>query len=762
MPRRGSAAHIATRAGRAAAPVLDHRVAGPAVKLVAVTAAFYLAVASSATFNANVATLFNGLANGTLTGLLAVGIVLIYRTNRIINFAAAGMGAIPGVLAALLLVGRGWSWWICFPIAIVGGALLGAALDVVVIRRFASAPRLILTVATIGISQLLAYIALLLPGWITDTERSQLSFVPTPWKDIRTTFRWLPGDWEGSIPVEMGVGSGNFAWDYPFTLILITLVVGGLAAFFRYSRVGIALRASAENADRASLLGIPVRRVGTVAWTIAGGLAGLVIFQRAALVGVPTDGTLGPKVLLFALTAAVIARMENLPVALVAGMFVGMLAEAAVAKTGADSLASAIMLGVILAAMLSQRGRFSRALDTGVSSFRTVKEFRPIPLELRNVPEVKWGRIGLGVAVVGFFLAFPHILGAGDIFKLQLVIIYAIVAVSLVILTGWAGQISLGQFGIVGVGALTTAYLVTHHNQDFFVVLAASALAGAVISILVGLPALRIPGLYLAVTTLAFAASVEFYFLDPRYPVGKRFLPQDFSSINPPHLWQRISLSDQNGSPTEGFYYLCLVILALALLAAHRYRYHRAGRVVLAVRDNARGAASYSVNAARTKLAAFAISGAIAAVAGSLLAYQTRSINGSIYGIEPSLEVFVMTVIGGLTSLPGAVLGVTLIKSIELFGNQYVNNLGLLVTGPGLLLVLLALPGGFAEGLYRSRDALLRWVADRRGIHVPSLVADRRVEKEEDEALVHDATEAVQHQEEERVAATTSSGGPYS
>jgi branched-chain amino acid transport system permease protein len=752
----------ATRARQAAAPVLDHPVAGPAVKLVALAAAFYLAVSSSATFDANVNTLFNGLANGTLYGLLAVGIVLIYRTNRIINFAAAGMGAIPGVLAALLLVGRGWSWWLCFPIAIVGGALLGAALDVVVIRRFATAPRLILTVATIGISQLLAYIALLLPGWITDTERSELSYVPTPWKDIRTTFRWLPGDLETRIPTKLTVGSGDFFWDYPFTLILVTLVVGGLAAFFRFSRVGIALRASAENADRASLLGIPVRRVGTVAWTIAGGLAGLVIFQRASLVGVPTDGTLGPQVLLFALTAAVLSRMENLPVALVGGMFVGMLAEAAVAKTGADSLARAIMLGVILVAMLAQRGRFSRALDTGVSSFRSVKEYRPIPQELRHVPEVRWGRIILGLAVVAFFIGYPHMLGSGDIFKLQLVIIYAMVAVSLVILTGWAGQISLGQFGIVGAGALTTGYLVTHHNQDIFVVLVASALVGAGVAVLIGLPALRIPGLYLAVTTLAFAAAVEYYFLDPRYPVGRRFLPDDFSSITPPHLWERISLVNGGGSPTEGFYYLCLVLLALSLLAAHRYRYNRAGRVVIAVRDNVRGAASYSVNAARTKLAAFAISGAIAAAAGSLLAYQTGSINGSIYGIEPSLEVFVMTVIGGLTSLPGAVLGVTLIKSIELFGNQYVNNLGLLVTGPGLLLVLLVLPGGFAEAMYRTRDAALRWVADRRGIHVPSLVADRRVEKEEDDALVHDATEAVQDMEEERVAMTATSGGSSS
>lgn len=732
---------------------LDHPIGGPLLKVAAATVAFYVAV--SASLHANGATLFNGLANGALYGLIGVGIVLIYRTNRIINFAAAGLGAVPGVTAALLLViykpDSGFLsvvWYpMCFLIAVVGGALLGAVIDVTIIRRFATAPRLILTVATIGVTQVLAFLSLKIPIWM-GSDGDLISYVPTWWKELKIFGR-----------SNFSIGSTPFTWDYPFTLLIVAAVVGGLAAFLRFTPMGIALRASAENADRASLLGIPVRRVGTVSWILAGSLAGLVIFLRAAIVGVPTDGSLGPKVLLFALTAAVIGRMDSIPVTLIAGMFVGMVAEAAVANTGADSLATAIMLPVILAAMLLQRGRFSRAMDTGVSTWQTVQEYRPIPQELAKVREVVLAKRAFGLLVAGLFLFLPKIVGESQIGYAQIVVIWGLVAVSLVILTGWAGQISLGQFGIVGGGALMAGWLVTHENQDFFVVLVVAALVGAALAALVGLPALRIPGLYLAVTTLAFAATMENYVLRKDYPIGSRFLPQNYANVDLPVLWGRLALTNTDGGPTTGFYYVSLAILGLSVLAAKAYRRNRAGRVVIAVRDNVRGASSYSVNAARTKLAAFAISGAIASVAGALMAFQTRAVDDGIYGIGNSLEVFILAAIGGLTSLPGAVLGVTFLKSVELFGGDLVDNLNLLVTGPGLLLVLLFLPGGFAEGAYRLRDSGLRWVAEKRGIHVPSLVADRRIEAEQSRDVITAASQSAEGHAGELVGAAAGGEG---
>jgi branched-chain amino acid transport system permease protein len=686
-----------------------------------------------AAFDPPLGTVVNGLCTGALYGLIGVGLILIYRTNRIINFAVAALGAVPGLLGVLLMVVRDWSWWICFPIAVVGGALVGGLVDVFIIRRFSQAPRLILTVATIGVSQILAYFGFLI-GLGLGTEGDPQPAPITPFTKLASVF----------------ISGQRFSMDYAFGVFMVLVCVVALTLFLRLTRIGIALRASAENADRAALLGIPVGRVQTVAWVMAGTLAGLVIFIRSTIVGVPSNGALGYEVLLFALAAAVIARMDSIPVCLAAGMAIGALAESSLVSTGSSSLATGIMLGVILLALFMQRSRMSRALDTGVSTWQAVREFRPIPLELRGTREVTILRVVLAVLVGGFFLAFPFLVGESRQGYAQIVVIACIVAVSLVILSGWAGQISLGHFGLVGVGAAVAGRMAVSWNADFFLILIAAALAGAVASVLIGLPALRLPGLYLAVTTLAFGAAMQNFFLNRSYAVGRELLPPQGDRIVSPCLWDnRICLGD-GVIPTRGFYYFCLGILAGALLMARAYRRNRAGRAVIAVRENIRAASSYSVHPARTRLGAFAVSGALAALAGALAAFQSGSIDSSTYGIEPSVRIFVTVVIGGLTSLTGAVFGTVLLESIRLFGEDVIDNLSLIVTGPGLLLVLMLLPGGFAEGLYRMRDSVLRWIAKRNGIEVPSLVADRRIETGEDQA---DIIEGAEHHVEELVAA---------
>ncbi len=667
-------------------------------------------------FDAPYSIILDGLALGSLYGLIGAGVILIYRTNRIINFAAAGLGAIPAVAGVLLIVNKGVSWYIAFPLSIVAGAVLGALVDVIVIRRFAKAPRLILVVVTIGISQLLAFVALFLPRWIAPPGGNKggfISKVDTPFNDIQF----------------VRLGARSFSGDYPFAVVVVGLLVVGLAAFFKYTRIGIALRASAENADRAALLGIPVRRVGTVAWILAGAFAAVTIFLRSTLVGVPVDGTLGPVVLLYALAAAVIAKMDSVPICLGAGIAIGMIDQASVFKTARNSLAGAIMLVLILGALLLQRGSLSRAQDSGVSSFSAVKEFRPIPNELRNVKEVAVVR-GLLLTLLAAFLLFaPFVLGAGRLSRATPIIIYGIIAVSVVILTGWAGQISLGQFGLVGVGALVGGGLAASHNVDFFVALFAGTIAGAVAAVLIGLPALRIQGLYLAVTTLAFAGAVSGFLLDPRYPVQQFFFTDEGATrVERPMLFQRIDMNQD-----RNYYYLCLFFLVLVLLSARAYRRNRAGRILIAIRDNSRAAPSYSINLARNRLAAFAISGAYASLGGVLLAYEQGAVDQSSYGIGPSILIFTAVVIGGVTSLPGAVFGAILIQSVRIYGESYVTGLSLLVTGPGLVFVLLSLPGGIAEGAYKIRDGFLRWVANRNGILVPSLVADKRVETGEDQ-----------------------------
>jgi branched-chain amino acid transport system permease protein len=277
-----------------------------------------------------------------------------------------------------------------------------------------------------------------------------------------------------------------------------------------------------------------------------------------------------------------------------------------------------------------------------------------------------------------------------------------------------------------------------------------------VVSVLVGLPALRVQGLYLAVTTLAFAGTVAGFVLNPSYFLGNALLPKSGNRIERFSLWQRIDMSTATDVSWFGpdfvleadakYYYLCLVFLGLALAAAKAYRRNRAGRILIAIRDNQRAAPAYAINLARNRLAAFAMSGAFASGAGVLLSYHLGAIDASTYGIGNSIFIFTATVIGGLTSLPGAVLGTLLIGGVQTYGETYLEGVSLLVTGPGLVLVLLFLPGGLAEGLYQLRDTFLRWVAKRHDLLVPSLVADRRIETGEDQQDV--ITEAEHHVEE--------------
>jgi branched-chain amino acid transport system permease protein len=641
---------------------------------------------------------------------------------------------VPAITALMMVTNKGVSYLAALPVAALGGLLIGGLTDIVVMRKFARSPRLIVTVVTIGVAQSYAAFGFFIPVWF-GAKATQIPKVPTPWGDLQ--FRNSRGQ-----PVLTG--------DQVFAFAVVILLTVGLALFLKRSRLGIALRASAENADRAALLGIPVRRVSTIAWALAGLLSGLAIFAQAPLIGVPSDATLGFDTLLYGLAAAVVARMDRIGLSLGAGMAIGLLIFASVASTGSNNVASALMLVVILAALLIQRGSLSRAMDTGVSTWQSVKAFRPIPTELRAVPEVVRARVILYTAAIGLAVAAPFIAGAANQQTLTVLPLWGIIAVSLVVLTGWAGQISLGQFGLVGIGAAAAGGLVANHNIDFFVALAIGIAAGAVSAVLIGLPAIRIQGLYLAVTTLAFGYAMQNYVLNKNYWIGRHLLPTGLAPhLSRPVLYGRIDLEND-----RNFYYVCLVFLALSMAMALSLRRHHSGRVLIAMRDNQRAASSYAVSPVRTRLSAFAVSGAFAGLAGVLFAYSQHNVYPASYDVLRSIAIFLAACIGGLTSVWACVIGVIAFEGFILFlpnlwhalleHHQTINSvIPLLITGPLLILNLYFNPGGLAEGAFGMRDKYLRKVAARRRIHVPSLVADRRLEEHEAMALV-DAEEAAE------------------
>ncbi|GAC1320033.1 MAG: hypothetical protein NVSMB12_19550 [Acidimicrobiales bacterium] len=662
-----------------------------------------------------------GAIIGLLYALVAFGLILIYRANRVINFAQAEIGAVPALFAVLLIKLHHVPYLVALPIAVVTALVLGFIIEVVVIRRFAHAPRLVLSVATIGVALILAVIQFFLPKWLGG------SVIVDP-KPPRTPFSHF------SFTIKPVI----FRGDAIVILVAALAVVVGLTLFFRLTDVGIAVRASAENADRATLLGISVQRLSTIVWMIAAVLSALGVFLRVPVIGIPVGADIGPSVLLYALAAAVIARMESFGVALAAGIAIGITEQSLYFFSRDPAIAQAVMLPLLLVVMLTQRNKLSRGQDTGLSSFRQSAEFRPIPPELRRLPEIQWARFVLGAATLGLLLGLPYMVGLKQQILSSVILIYAVVAVSLVILTGWAGQISLGQWGFSGIGAMVAGGLASHMHTDFFVTLIAAGLAGAVVSLLIGLPALRIQGLYLAVTTLAFALTVQVYFLSPTY--FRHFLPNNAQTIERPLLYGQYSLTGP-----RAYYYMCLLFLGLALGSARALRRSRAGRVMIAARDNERGAQSYGISVARARIAAFAISGFWAAVAGGLFAYHQRVVEPASFDYGISELLLIILVIGGVTSLPGAMLGALFIGVLKYGG--FSPQVQSLASGAGVLILLLAVPGGLAQGFYGARDGLLRAFAERRGIVVPSLLADSREPDHAPDALAEDAAavEALVH-----------------
>jgi branched-chain amino acid transport system permease protein len=655
-----------------------------------------------------------GVVTGTVNSLLAIGLILIYRSNRFVNFAYGAMGSLVGVLAIGMFLEHDWPYFLVLPLGVVAGVVVGALTEFLVIRRFRDSSRLILTVASIGLAQLLGGLELLGSQGIGFTS--------------------LVGGFSDKIPIDFSrpIDVVVFRGDQVLIMAVVPIVIAGLAWFLLKTDAGIAVRAAAENSDRALLAGIPIRRLSTIVWMIAGGLATLTYILKAPFTGIaPGVAANGPTVLLPGLAAAVVARMESLPVAFGAGVALGIMEQVVRWNSaGTPSFQNVVFLVVIIGALLLQKGSLSRAKAGITSSWSATGVVKPTPLALRALPEVRFVKIGLVLLVAAAMIFVPQGWSASTQLTAAFAIIWAMVGVSLVVLTGWGGNISLGQFGIVGVGAIVAGNLVAKTELDLFIALLLAGLAGAAVALVVGLPALRISGLFLAVTTLAFAVALNSYF----------FNPDQFGSMLPrnvvrPFLWERFDLESN-----YAMYLFCLAFLGLSVLASMGVRKARSGRVVIGARDNQRAADAAAVPTTNVKLSAFILSGVIAGIAGGLHVLCLHALGQNAYSPVDSLTVFCTAVIGGLGSLGGAIVGVLIFRWMETI--TALGDLRLLITGTGLLVVLYALPGGFGQLMLNLRDRYLRWVANRHDILVPTLVADKRADESDDALEDHAPKEA--------------------
>jgi branched-chain amino acid transport system permease protein len=233
----------------------------------------------------------------------------------------------------------------------------------------------------------------------------------------------------------------------------------------------------------------------------------------------------------------------------------------------------------------------------------------------------------------------------------------------------------------------------------------------AAFAVAVGTPALRIRGLFLAVTTFAFAVAAQRILFADRY--FGWLLPQEV---------KRPSLFFFDFEDERSMYYLCVAALVLVIVLVVNVRKSRFGRVLIALRESEANVASFGVAATRTRLAAFAFSGALAGFAGAIFAHQQRGINADSFLATASIDIFVLAVLGGIGSVNGALLGSLYFNAARYFVTNPLFS-GFLGAG-GTLLLLYAAPGGLISVVAQMRDAVLRVVAQRRQMVVPSLFAD--------------------------------------
>jgi ABC-type branched-subunit amino acid transport system ATPase component/ABC-type branched-subunit amino acid transport system permease subunit len=641
--------------------------------------------------------LLSGIVQGLAYAVLGAGIVLVYRASGIINFAVAAFGTTALAFMAVLLGGGVADWhppfWLAAVLATAAAALVGSLAEWAVIRRLADAPRLVVLVATIGIAQVLLLVALLLPDVLAG------GFFPPLL------------DWTWTASPELLVQGRDWS-----VLVVIPVLVLLLGVFLTRTRTGLMVRASAANPEKARLVGIRVFRTANVVWAISAALAAVAAIVLAPVRGVSlagaaaAGGALSYQLLLRALVVALVARMRSLPIALVAGIGVGIVEVILQQNVDPSDLGVTelwlFVATLVIVLVFSRRSQRSGQMSSDDSGWK-VTASTAAPASGDGGP---WwsrhrGRIGV-VALFGALVLLPVFLTrSSESFLWTRVLIFAIAGCSLTILTGWAGQVSLGQFGFAAVGGLVTVKLVGAgflglHHLPWGVAVAIGVLVGAAVAVLIGLPALRIPGLYLAVTTLAFAVFVSVWLV-----AQGTFL--DASGLLPTLAKPDAGIVDF--ASRRSYYYLCLAFLLACVALVAQLRRTGIGRSVIAARDNPASAAGMTISTTRMKLLAFAVSGGMAALAGCLLVTLLPSNTPAVtFAPEESVKVVAIVVIGGLGALVGPVLGALWVVGIPaIWPDEPI--VPFLVSGVGILAILLFAPGGLA-GILRTLES---WLFDR-------------------------------------------------
>jgi sulfate-transporting ATPase len=671
--------------------------------------------------------------------ILAIGIVMIYRASKVLNLAHGAMAMVPPYVVYALSQGRMDSAWAAI-FAVLSGLAVGRAASSLLSRRLGARSRRPLGIAAGSASGALLFamfrshapLFIALPlgivaggalGW--SVERWFIRPLRREGPTAQTVgtvaalgiliavtakiFGTTPLPSVHVFPqgqVEVGLSSIRYG---EFGLFGVMAVITGLLILlFQRTDLGLMMRGTAENRRAASLMGVDPDRITGLAWIMGGALAGLSGILLASITN------LHPYVLsLQALPAFVAALIGGLASvqggvvgAVVVGASIGLVPTLPVIKNWQGG--RELFLALLAIAVMAMRGRRIEAGDVRGDAGGSLAAPRALPAKPARAPEETARRRRIAIlAGLAVFVAFPwvpskawfSVLGsANDAAR------FTLIATSLVLLVGWVGQISLGHAALVGVGGYLTGAAAAGLGVPFPLNLPVAIVGSAAIAAALGIVAVRVRGLYLAVATLIFSWMADSFLFRQGWllkygqikerPIGGGVFPFfDFTD-------RRI------------FYFVAWSVAIAGIIAASNLRDSKTGRAFFAVRGSEMAAASLGIDVVRTKLVAFALSGALAGAAGNLFMSDQRVLNADSFTFNRSFFFLSIAVVGGLQSLGGGVAAAVLFASLSVLFFRVQALSGLLdIVSAGLLAVVLLT---YREGLAavpRSLAVARAWLA---------------------------------------------------
>jgi ABC-type branched-subunit amino acid transport system ATPase component/branched-subunit amino acid ABC-type transport system permease component len=637
-----------------------------------------------------------GMATGAVYALTAQGLVVVYRGSGVVNFAQGAFGVVGAFLfyeARANQVPTAAAW----ALAVLAPALLGAATHLVVMARLSRASPLVRLVATLGMLFLLVSVANQI--WTADS-----AFVRSP----------LPSTLRHPFSPSITIGEDRL-W-----LVGIAVVITAvLSIIYGRTRFGHATEAVSENPSAASALGISPNVIAAVNWAVGGALASLAGILIAPILLLQTTAL--SFVVLRALAAALVGRFTSFWSTLAGALGIGIVESVLSRYIAHEGVFEPItstdgfLLGQFSAQAVSRSTAFLIIVVVLVVGGRSL----PLRSEiLDRLPSIGSGQVhgpavalAVGAAICAILLV-PSVWATAFIVTLAT----AVIMLSLVVVTGYVGQLSLAQLALAGFGAWVAGRLVDGFGWPFPLALLAGVLLTVPVGLLVAVPALRTRGVSLAVLTFGVSVViVELVLANPKLTGGLsgtsvrdiQFFTVELDAYSSPEVYALFTLA-------------AFVLLALGLANLRR---GGAGRSLIAVRDNERAAASLGISVSGAKMFAFGLGSAIAAVGGILLAFRQHTLAFTQFGAIGSVQIVVFAVIGGIGYLAGPLVGGLLV------GGGLASRVGAEAGFGGaaldvasavlLILTLLANPNGVV-GAAVGAQRRLRRSAGRRRPSIPS------------------------------------------